>query len=145
MERSAEIVGGGFAGLHAARRLRRAPVDVTVLDRTNHHLFQPLLYQVATASITPSDVTAPIRHLLRKQRNTEVVLAHVQEVDVARRVVIADEERPLAVLLGETAESAGVSGATKRMLLAAIGVKGVPRISVEEALWTAAETLLAAP
>ena len=87
------IVGGGFAGLNAARKLRRAPVDVTVLDRANHHLFQPLLYQVATALLTPSDITSPIRYLLRKQRNAEVLLAHVQEIDAERRVVIADEDR----------------------------------------------------
>ena len=87
------IVGGGFAGLSAARRLRRAPVDVTVLDRTNHHLFQPLLYQVATAVLSPGDIVAPIRHLLRKQRNTTVLMAHVQEVDPERRVVVVDEER----------------------------------------------------
>jgi NADH dehydrogenase len=87
------IVGGGFGGLHAARRLSRAPVDITLLDRTNHHLFQPLLYQVATATLAPSDITAPIRHLLHRQKNTRVLLAHVQEIDAERRVVIADEER----------------------------------------------------
>jgi NADH dehydrogenase len=87
------IIGAGFAGLNAARRLRDAPVDVTVLDRTNHHLFQPLLYQVATASLAPSDITAPIRYLLRRQKNAEVLLAHVQEIDAERRVVIADEEQ----------------------------------------------------
>ena len=87
------IVGGGFAGLHAARRLGRAPVDITVLDRTNHHLFQPLLYQVATATLAPSDITAPIRYLLHRQRNTTVLQAEVKDIDVARGVVIADEER----------------------------------------------------
>ena len=64
------IVGGGFGGLHAARALHRDDVELLVLDRTNHHLFQPLLYQVATATLPPSDITAPIRWLLRKQRNT---------------------------------------------------------------------------
>ncbi len=87
------IVGGGFAGLKAARRLRNAPVDVTLLDRTNHYVFQPLLYQVATASLSPSDITVPIRYLVRRQRNTEVLLAEVREIDTARRVVVADADR----------------------------------------------------
>lgn len=84
------IVGGGFGGLHAARGLAHAPVDITLIDRTNHHLFQPLLYQVAMASLAPSDVTAPIRFLLRKQRNTRVVLGNVSAIDTARRVVHVD-------------------------------------------------------
>jgi NADH dehydrogenase len=87
------IVGGGFAGIEAAKKFKRAPVDVTVIDRTNHHLFQPLLYQVATAVLAPSDITVPIRWLLRKQRNTTVLMATVQEVDPERRVVYVDEER----------------------------------------------------
>ena len=62
------IIGAGFAGLHAARALRDAPATVVVIDRTNHHVFQPLLYQVATAVLAPSDITSPIRHLLRDQR-----------------------------------------------------------------------------
>jgi NADH dehydrogenase len=81
------IIGGGFGGLYAARALRNAPVTVTVLDRTNHHLFQPLLYQVATATLSPADVAQPIRFLLRKQRNTAVLLAEVERVDVERREV----------------------------------------------------------
>ncbi|HET9454405.1 MAG TPA: NAD(P)/FAD-dependent oxidoreductase [Gemmatimonadaceae bacterium] len=84
------IIGGGFGGLYAARVLRRHAVDVTVIDRTNHHLFQPLLYQVATATLTPSDITAPIRWLLRKQKNTTVLLAEVTGIDVARRLVSCD-------------------------------------------------------
>lgn len=85
------IIGGGFGGLYAARALKRALVDVTVIDRTNHHLFQPLLYQVATATLAPTHITAPIRWLLRKQRNTRVVLAEVMRIDIdARRVVCAD-------------------------------------------------------
>ncbi|MCY1082893.1 NAD(P)/FAD-dependent oxidoreductase [Archangium lansingense] len=83
------IVGGGFAGLQAARKLKRAPVDVTVLDRYNHHLFQPLLYQVATAVLSPGDISAPIRRILRS-RNTTVLLAEVQSVDLARNVVVSD-------------------------------------------------------
>jgi NADH dehydrogenase len=84
------IIGGGFAGLHAARVLRRAEVDITLLDRTNHHLFQPLLYQVATATLNPSDISAPIRWLLRRQRNTTVLLGEVDAVDLDRRLVSYD-------------------------------------------------------
>jgi NADH dehydrogenase len=82
------IIGAGFGGLQAARALRKAPVRVTVIDRTNHHLFQPLLYQVATAALSPADISAPIRHILRKQRNAEVVLAEVTGVDLQRRRVL---------------------------------------------------------
>jgi len=81
------VVGGGFAGLEAARALAGAPVRVTVVDRRNHHLFQPLLYQVATAALNPSDISAPIRAVLRRQENAEVILAEVAAVDPARRVV----------------------------------------------------------
>lgn len=83
------IIGGGFGGLHAARALRRADVEILVLDRTNHHLFQPLLYQVATATLAPTDITAPIRWLLRKQRNTTVLMLEATRVDTTRRVVVA--------------------------------------------------------
>src|SRR5687768_3484176 len=79
------IVGGGFAGLAAAKALRDAPVDVLVVDRRNHHVFQPLLYQVATASLSPADISAPIRSVLRGQKNCEVVLAEVTGVDIAKR------------------------------------------------------------
>jgi NADH dehydrogenase len=75
------ILGGGFAGLYAAQALKRAPVRVTVVDRRNHHLFQPMLYQVATAALNPSDIAAPIRSVLRHQSNTEVLLAEVQSID----------------------------------------------------------------
>ena len=85
------IVGGGFGGLYAARALKRAPVEVTVIDRTNHHLFQPLLYQVATATLAPTDITAPIRWLLRRQRNTRVLLAEVTAIDVTGRTVTCDD------------------------------------------------------
>ncbi len=85
------VIGGGFAGLRAARELRRAPVRVTLLDRRNHHLFQPLLYQVASAALNPSDIAYPIRAVLRKQRNAQVLLASVARIDVeARRVEIED-------------------------------------------------------
>jgi NADH dehydrogenase len=82
------IVGGGFGGLYAARALRREPVQVTLLDRRNHHLFQPLLYQVAMAALSPGDIASPIRWILRRQKNVEVLLAEVQRVDPARRVVV---------------------------------------------------------
>jgi NADH dehydrogenase len=81
------IIGAGFGGLYAARALRDAPVHVTVLDRTNHHVFQPLLYQVATATLAPSDIAVPIRWLLRKQKNTEVLMAEVDSIDPKTRVV----------------------------------------------------------
>lgn len=87
------IVGGGFGGLRAARALRNAPVDLVVLDRTNHHLFQPLLYQVATGVLSAADITSPIRFLLRRQRNTIVLLGEVSAIDLDRRIVVADEGR----------------------------------------------------
>ncbi|WNG41125.1 NAD(P)/FAD-dependent oxidoreductase [Archangium violaceum] len=83
------IVGGGFGGLEAARGLKRAPVDVTVIDRYNHHLFQPLLYQVATAVLSPGDISAPIRQVLRG-KNTTVLLAEAQSVDMERKVLVTD-------------------------------------------------------
>jgi NADH:quinone reductase (non-electrogenic) len=87
------ILGGGFGGLNAALALRSAPVEVTLVDRRNHHLFQPLLYQVATATLNPADIAYPIRRILRGQRNASVVLAEVLSVDpVRRRVVLADGE-----------------------------------------------------
>jgi NADH dehydrogenase len=85
------IIGGGFGGVRAAHALRHAPVRVTVIDRNNHHVFQPLLYQVATADLSPADISAPIRGMLRDQRNAETLLAEVAGVDVnARRVIARD-------------------------------------------------------
>jgi NADH dehydrogenase len=81
------IVGSGFAGLAAARGLRSAPVGVVVIDRRNHHLFQPLLYQVATAALNPADISAPIRQVLRRQANAEVILGEVETIEAARRRV----------------------------------------------------------
>jgi NADH dehydrogenase len=81
------IVGGGFAGLHAATGLARLPVDVTVVDRRNHHLFQPLLYQVALAVLSPADIAQPIRSILRNQSNTEVLMDEVVGIDIASRQV----------------------------------------------------------
>ncbi|HEX2054537.1 MAG TPA: NAD(P)/FAD-dependent oxidoreductase [Actinomycetota bacterium] len=87
------MVGGGFGGLEAVRELAEEPVDVTVVDRRNHHLFQPLLYQVATASVNPSDIAAPIRRILRKQANAEVILGNVVGVDrTARKLLLVDGE-----------------------------------------------------
>ncbi len=82
------IIGAGFGGLEAARRLKRSPVRVIVVDRRNHHLFQPLLYQVATAALSPSDIAAPIRRVLRHQANAEVVLAEATGIDVAAKTVL---------------------------------------------------------
>jgi NADH dehydrogenase len=84
------IVGGGFGGLRAARALRKADVDITLVDRTNHHLFQPLLYQVATAVLAPSDITIPIRYVLRKQQNVTVLMAEVRRIDVHARTLLLD-------------------------------------------------------
>ena len=84
------IVGGGFGGLAAARKLRHADVDVTLIDRTNHHLFQPLLYQVAAGALSPSDCAAPIRPSLKRSDNTTVLMAEVTDVDPERRQVVLD-------------------------------------------------------
>jgi NADH dehydrogenase len=84
------IIGGGFGGLYAARALGNAPVDVTLIDRTNHHVFQPLLYQVATATLSPADIAAPIRWLLHRQRNTEVLLGEVTAIDPRAQTVTVD-------------------------------------------------------
>ena len=87
------VVGGGFAGLWAVRALARAPVDVTLLDSCNHHLFQPLLYQVATAGLAAPSIAAPLRHILRGQRNATVQLASVTGIDTAAGAVITDGSR----------------------------------------------------
>jgi NADH dehydrogenase len=79
------IVGGGFAGLAAAKALATAPVELTVIDRRNHHVFQPLLYQVATASLSPADISSPIRTILRGQKNCQVVMVEIVGVDIANR------------------------------------------------------------
>jgi NADH dehydrogenase len=87
------IVGGGFGGLSVAKGLARQPVEVTLIDRNNHHLFQPLLYQVATAGLSPADIASPIRHILNGQRNVRVMLAEATDIDIARKEVIADDRR----------------------------------------------------
>src|SRR4051812_37341535 len=85
------VIGGGFGGLAAAQGLKRAPVHVTLIDRRNHHLFQPLLYQVATAALNPSDIAYPIRGVLAHQRNARVLLAAATAVDTANRRVVLDD------------------------------------------------------
>src|SRR5262249_13695923 len=84
------IVGGGFGGLAAAKALRKSPAHITLIDRNNHHLFQPLLYQVATSTLTPGQIAAPIRSILRKQLNTTVILGEVVGIDKDRSCAIVD-------------------------------------------------------
>jgi NADH:ubiquinone reductase (H+-translocating) len=100
------IIGSGFGGMAAARELRHAPVRITIVDRSNHHLFQPLLYQVATAALSPADIAAPIRRIFRHQSNVAVMLAEATGVDVAaKRVILADgslEYDTLIVATGAT-------------------------------------------
>src|SRR5579871_6101765 len=87
------ILGGGFGGLSAAQALKRSPVDVTLLDRRNFHLFQPLLYQVATGALSPGEIASPLRVVLQGNRNTEVLLGEVVDLDVpGRRVILRDGE-----------------------------------------------------
>jgi NADH dehydrogenase len=81
------ILGAGFGGLEATKTLRRAPVEITLIDRQNYHCFQPLLYQVATAALSPADIAWPIRHILRRQKNATVFMAEVTGIDVGARVV----------------------------------------------------------
>jgi NADH:quinone reductase (non-electrogenic) len=87
------IIGAGFGGLSAAKQLARAPFEVTVVDQHNYHLFQPLLYQVATAALSPGDIASPIRGILRDQQNASVILAKVSGIDVARSEVLAEGRR----------------------------------------------------
>src|SRR5258708_30059190 len=85
------ILGGGFGGLNAAQKLKRAPVDVTLIDRRNFHLFQPLLYQVATGSLSPGEIAAPLRGVLNKQKNTQVLLGEAADIEPdAKRVILRD-------------------------------------------------------
>ena len=94
------IVGGGFGGLAAAKALRKTPAEIVLIDRTNHHLFQPLLYQVATSELAPGQIGSPIRGILRNQKNTTVILGEVTGVDKDQKCVFVsnvDHERvPLA-------------------------------------------------
>jgi NADH dehydrogenase len=97
------IVGGGFGGLYAAKRLGRAPVSLTLIDRRNFHLFQPLLYQVATGALSPGEIASPLRAVVGRNRNTEVVLGEVRDLDVAnRRVLLREGEVPYDDLIVAT-------------------------------------------
>ena len=87
------IIGGGFGGLAAAKALDKAPVKVTLLDRTNHHLFQPLLYQVATAALSPANIAQPVRSILHHAKNTETIMADVTDIDVREKVVTAGGQK----------------------------------------------------
>lgn len=89
------VVGAGFGGLAAAKKLGKANAGVTVIDSSNHHLFQPLLYQIATATLSPADVAMPIRHVLRKQQNTEVLLGNVTGIDFTQKLVQLENEQPV--------------------------------------------------
>ena len=100
------IVGGGFAGLRAAKSLRHAPVEITLVDRRNYHLFQPLLYQVATGGLSPADVSSPIRGLLAGQGNCRVILGEARDVDTdGGRLILADGEEPYDTLVVATGAS----------------------------------------
>src|SRR5262245_43660747 len=87
------IVGAGFGGINAAMGLRRADLDVTIIDRRNYHLFQPLLYQVATAGLSPAQIATPIRHILRRQKNATVLMDKVEDIDKDARIVITASRR----------------------------------------------------
>src|SRR5438309_4575166 len=91
MKQQVVIVGGGFGGLRAAWALKSAPVEVTLIDKRNFHLFQPLLYQVATGSLAPGQVAAPLRGILRKQKNTRVLLGEAVDLDPASRTVLLSD------------------------------------------------------
>ena len=97
------IIGGGFGGLSAAQRLKHAPVQVTLIDRCNYHLFQPLLYQVATGALSPANIAAPLRDVLSSQENTRVLLGEATRIDAAaRRVILSDGEIPYDTLIVAT-------------------------------------------
>src|SRR6188508_1040009 len=94
------IVGGGFGGLNAAKTLRDAPVDVLLIDRRNHHVFQPLLYQVATAGLSPGDIASPIRWILRRHRNLQVWLGEATKIDLDNKIVhLTDGSTPYDYLI----------------------------------------------
>ena len=106
------IVGGGFGGLAAAKALRRAPVNVLLIDRSNHHVFQPLLYQVATAVLAPSQIASPLRGLLAEHENTTVMLGSVTGVDPAERNVTVDtrDEKELRIAYDYLVLATGATG-----------------------------------
>ena len=99
-EKRVVIIGGGFGGLYAAKTLRRAPVRITLVDRRNYHLFQPLLYQVATAALNPSDIAAPIRGVLRQQENVSVIMGDATAIDLDRKLIqLTDGELAYDILI----------------------------------------------
>lgn len=105
------IVGGGFGGLYAAKALKRAPIDLTVVDRRNFHLFQPLLYQVATGALSPGEIASPLRYVLRKHSNTRVLLGEVVDIDAGnRRLVLNDGEVHYDILILATGSTHHYSG-----------------------------------
>jgi NADH dehydrogenase len=121
------IVGGGFGGLEAARALRKAKVQVLLIDRSNHHLFQPLLYQVATAGLSPADIAAPIRNILRYQRNAEVIMGEVVGVDTeAKRVLLRDRTQAYDYLILATGAEDGYFGKDEWEEFAP-GLKSIPQ------------------
>ena len=100
------IIGGGFGGLSAALKLKRAPVQVTLIDRCNYHLFQPLLYQVATGALSPANIASPLRNILKKQKNTRVLLAEATRIDAAnKRVILSDGSVEYDTLIVSTGAS----------------------------------------
>ena len=112
------IVGGGFGGLAAAKSLRRAPVNVLLIDRSNHHVFQPLLYQVATSVLAPGQIASPLRGLLADQENTSVMLGDVTGIDPATRHAIVDagEKKGLRVAYDYLVLATGPPTATLDMM-----------------------------
>ena len=132
------IVGGGFGGLYAARRMRRLDIDLVVVDRRNHHLFQPLLYQVATAALNPSNIATPIRSVLRRQRNVEVILDEVTSVDApGNRLIMKEGELSYDFLILATGATHSYFGRNEWAFLAP-GLK-----SIEDALRIRRQVLLA--
>jgi len=100
------VLGGGFGGLGAVLGLKRAPVQVTLIDRCNYHLFQPLLYQVATGTLSPGNIASPLRNILRKQKNARVLLAEATRIDVAsKRVILSDGSIDYDTLIVATGSS----------------------------------------
>ena len=92
------IIGGGFGGLYAAKALANQPVQVTLIDRTNHHLFQPLLYQVATAGLSPGEIAQPIRHILKEAQNISVIMGVVEAVDARANVVRTKDAKNILLI-----------------------------------------------
>lgn len=131
------IIGGGFGGLSAARSLQYAPVQVTLIDRRNFHLFQPLLYQVATGWLSPADIASPLRAVLKRQRNVQVLLAEATDIDVTnRRVTLTDGEVSYDTLIVATGARHHYFGNTQwNNLLRASRPSKMPRISVGAYCW----------